>query len=145
MNLTLFNAKPYYDTDTIRETMMEALPAKNEEVLDRILQRYYEDENMHLMGVLDEDENMLGIIGLKLDELGIGTILHLRSNNDSNKNLVYKELINKIIFKFKLNKLKGRASEPLLIFYKSLGFSSRLIGETPPGVNWYGVELEINQ
>ena len=67
MNLIFFNAKPYYDTDTIRETMMEALPAKNEEVLDRILQRYYEDENMHLMGVLDEDENMLGIIGLKLD------------------------------------------------------------------------------
>lgn len=143
MKISYFNAKPYYDTDTVRETMLEALPAKNEEMLDKILQRYNDDEQMSLVGCVDEKENMLGLIGVKFDTPETATILHLMANNSHIQDAIKQGLINKIISMYKLKKIVGRASEPNLKLFLSIGFRQRLIGEKPLGTNWYAVEKEI--
>jgi GNAT superfamily N-acetyltransferase len=142
MDLHYFNAKPYYDTEPIRDLMWSALPFPNDEMLDRILRRYHDDEDMRLVAVIDGDENVQGIIGLKLDNPGQAMILHLRVQDDAVRLGVGRALITKVIAMLELQELNGRSSEEILPFYTHLGFSTWIIGEKPPGHNWYGVRWE---
>lgn len=137
-----FNAKPYFESEPIRSLMWQALPFPNDEMLDRLLQRYHDDEDMRLIAAIDDEENVQGMIGLKIDDEGEATILHLRVQDDAQKQGVGTALIHKVIELLKLHKLSSRSSEAILPFYLKLGFTSWVVGEKPPGHTWYGVRWE---
>ncbi len=142
MDLHYFNAKPYYDTEPIRELMWSALPFPNDEMRDRILRRYHDDEDMHLVAAIDGDDNVQGMIGLKIGDPGAAMILHLRVQDDAIRLGVGRGLVGTAITTLELRELNGRSSEEILPFFAGLGFSSWIIGEKPPGHNWYGVRWE---
>lgn len=142
MDLHFFNAKPYFDTEPVRGLMWLALAYPNDEMLDRLLQRYHDDDDMRLIGAIDGNENILGLIGLKIDDVGAATILHLRVQDDSQRRGVGTALIQKIITALGLSRLSSRSPERLLPFYERLGFVSWVVGEKPRGTKWYGVRWE---
>ena len=139
MNVRFFDAKPHYETEPVRSMMWGALPYPNDEMLDRILQRYHDDEGMRLYGAIDDDDNLQGLIGLRIDDDRGGTLLHLHVHDGAQRQGVGSALVRKAISHMKLQRLSGRASVDLLPFFDSLGFSNWVIGEKPPGTNWYGV------
>lgn len=141
--MNFFNAKPYYDTEPIRELMLGALPHPNEEILDRLLDRYHNDDDMRLIGAIDDEENILGIIGLKIDDLGTATVLHLHVHDVGKHKEIGGALVQKAIKTLGLRKLSARSTESMLPFYDGLGFVSWVIGEKPPGTKWYGVRWEV--
>jgi GNAT superfamily N-acetyltransferase len=142
MALEFFDAKPYFDTEPIRELMLLALPAPNEEVLDRLLQRYHDDDQLKLIGALDDEENIQGIVGLRMDDDDAATILHLRASSDQQHTEISTALMQAIIRIYKLRQLSGRSHERNLGLYESFGFTSWVVGEKPPGTKWYGVRWE---
>lgn len=142
MKLLFFNAKPHYNTKPVRDMMWGALPFPNDEMLDRLLLRYHDDEDMMLMGVLDEQENLLGILGLKMDGPGIATLLHLNTGEEAQVQRIDAALIKKAITKLHLTRLNARATESRVPFFTELGFTNWVIGEKPPGTKWYGVRWE---
>ncbi|MEO5929870.1 MAG: GNAT family N-acetyltransferase [Candidatus Kapaibacterium sp.] len=142
MALQFFNAKPYYNTEPVRDLMWAALPYPNDEMLDRLLQRYHDDDDMRLIGAIGDGDNVLGIVGLKVDHEGAGTILHLRVHDDLLRQGIGSAMVMKVIDLLKLHRLDSRSAEPLLPFYSQLGFTSWVIGEKPRGTKWYGVRWE---
>lgn len=142
MALHFFNAKPYFETEPIRGLMWLALAYPNDEMLDRLLQRYHDDDDMRLIGVIDDDETIQGIIGLKIDGPGAAMILHLRVQDDMQRRGIGTALIEKVIATLGLNRLSSRSPERLLPFYERLGFHSWVVGEKPRGSTWYGVRWE---
>jgi len=142
MNVQFFDAKPYFDTEPIRDLMWAALPFPNDEMLDRLLKRYHDDEDMRLIAAIDQDQNLQGIIGLKIDDPGSAMILHLRVHDDAQRMGIGTALVRKVISYLKLHRLSGRASENLLPFFSSMGFAHWVVGEKPPGTKWYGVRWE---
>lgn len=142
MTLHFLNAKPYFDTEPVRELMRLALPFPNDEMIEKLLKRYHDDEDMRLIGAIDDEENLLGLIGLKIDDEGAATVLHLRVQDSSQRRGIGSALIRKVISLLRLTRLSSRSPEPLLPFYTSLGFSNWVVGEKPPGKKWYGVRWE---
>jgi hypothetical protein len=142
MSLQFFDAKPYYETEPVRELMLRALPAPNEEMLDRLLQRYNDDEQFRLVGALDDEENIQGIVGLRMDEDGVATLLHLQAATADENAEITGALLRAIIRIYRLHKLSGRSHERNLNIFESLGFTSWVVGEKPPGTKWYGVRWE---
>jgi GNAT superfamily N-acetyltransferase len=142
MPIRFLNAKPYFDTEPVRDLMWSALPYPSDEMIDRLLQRYHDDEDMRLIAALDDAENLVGIIGLKIDDEGAATVLHLRVHDSSQRRGVGSALIRKVIANLRLTRLSSRSPEALLPFYASLGFTNWVVGEKPPGQKWYGVRWE---
>jgi GNAT superfamily N-acetyltransferase len=142
MALRFLNAKPYYDTEPVRDIVRSALAYPNDEMLDRLLSRYHDDDDMRLIAAIDDEDNLLGIIGLKIDDVGAATVLHLRVHDTSQRRGIGSALIRKVIALLGLRRLSSRSPENLLPFYASLGFTNWVVGEKPRGHKWYGVRWE---
>jgi GNAT superfamily N-acetyltransferase len=142
MSLHYFDAKPYFETEPVREIMWSALAYPNDEMLDRLLQRYHDDENMRLVAAIDGEENLQAIVGLRLDDQGEATILHLRVQDDVQRTGIGSALVQKVIDTYGLHCVSSRSPGKLLPFYEKLGFYSWIVGEKPPGTTWYGVRWE---
>jgi len=139
MRLLFFDAKPYAETDPVRSLMWGALAHPSDEMLDHLLHRYSEDEDLLLLGAMDAEQSVQGIIGLRRDGEGTATLLHLRVADDAQRRGVGRALVRKAIALESLTALSGRSPEHLLDFFSAIGFTHWLIGEKPPGSNWYGV------
>jgi GNAT superfamily N-acetyltransferase len=145
MALRFLNAKPYFDTEPVRDLIWSALPYPNDEMVDKLLNRYHDDEDMRLIAAIDDDENLLGIIELKIDDVGAATVLHLRVHDQQQRRGIGTALIRKVISILGLHRLSSRSPEGLLPFYTGLGFTNWVVGEKPPGQKWYGVRWEAEK
>lgn len=113
MNIKFFDAKPYFDTEPIRDLMWLALPYPNDEMLDRLLQRYHDDDDMRLIAAMDDADNIQGLIGLKIDGVGEAMILHLRVQDDAQRQGVGAALVKRVISYLKLSQAeRSRPRKP---------------------------------
>lgn len=144
MRLQYFDAKPHYNTQAIRDIMWNALAYPNAEMLNRLLQRYHDDDDMRLIAAMDENQDVQALIGLKIDddEMGEATVLHLRVENAGLHDKIGAAIIRRVIQLFGLHTLSSRAPAAHLPFYTELGFTNWVVGEKPRGVKWYGVRWQ---
>ncbi|MER3553711.1 MAG: hypothetical protein C4331_05020 [Meiothermus sp.] len=127
-SLSLLDLSPHLETADFRELLLFLVgwhedDAANQRAADRAIQEYRTNLNLRALG-LEENGQLLGMIGLERIALASGIIRHIVVHPASRGKGIGCAMIAEVITCFKLEKLTAETDREAVAFYRRCGFES---------------------
>jgi len=137
----LIDLKTRLDEPAIREILEYSVYADADK-LNRTIEAYREDAGLELFG-LDEEGEIIGLIGLRMQVSGELTIEHMAVSPDF-RGLGYgRGLILEAIDKKSPSVVIAETDEESVDFYRNIGFEIESLGELYPGTERFRCIFEV--
>ncbi len=141
MAIHFFDAREHLEEEALG-AMLAAAGDLDDDMLEATLERYAGQERARLIGALDEQGELLGLLGIEMAPDVSGTILHLYVHPAARRRGVGGGLLRAAISMLTPLRIDARCAEDRVPFFERVGFSSRIVGAVPPGRLLYGVRWE---
>lgn len=128
----LKNLKPLLDDEYIQELLSYSI-FPDPDRLDQVIERYHREPDLLLYGLEDEEE-LVGIIGYSIDQDGILSIHHLAVHPECRGVGFGRGLILEAIAQETPQEVRAETDEEAVDFYRNIGFQIESLGEIYPGV-----------